>query len=34
VTAEDTANRRTVMVTAGSSGDGNTEVALTYNTRK
>jgi hypothetical protein len=34
VTAEDTANRRTVMVTAGSSGDGSTEVALTYNTRK
>lgn len=34
VTAEDTANRRTVMVTVSSSGDGSTEVALTYNTRK
>ena len=33
VTAEDTGNRRTVMVTVSSSGDESTEVTLTYGTK-
>ena len=34
VTAEDSANRRTVMVTVSSAGSEGTDVALTYSTKK